>query len=639
MRHLAVVYAAFFFLLAYFFPHPELNAPFGWTMKLYDFALSMSFFAAVYALGLAVGSYVLRLAFQEAFFLSPAIGSCLFTLLAAALGHAGLIGPGYRGLWVGLAGLLGAVGLWACAALEWPVRIRPRWSGLERLALFYFVLLLALKLLEGFQLQSVGDPFSYHLAGPRYWYQVGQVRWTDDFAVLFQTGFWEYFNLWIFELIGGVGSQGLIAGQHAAQWAITALGLTAVVGGSYWIAARLAANDRKRAALATIVVMSVTLFTNFSHTSKNDTGSLAWIFSGIALSLFPSPLAWPAFAGGLLIGAGVSAKFTAGLLALPWTLAWLLLAAKNARRVLCYLAGLSLPMIPVLARNLAGTGNPFFPSLNGIFRSPKLLPSWANYLSGFQGGHWDNGRFQTFREEFTHLLLTNHLWALAGCLLLFRLARGPAPDRRLACLRIVPFLSFALFAYAMGNNAELRLGAPTVLLLSLVIADEIYAFASRHLPGSYAAWVAWGIAVASIAVSHLPLYAVSHAFRYGPSNLEIHKFTGAASKDAVRRLVPTTDRVYIDDAEFYYLLYRDIALTDALFEGICGLRPDDTVQRVQQCLADTHPRWLLMKKGSDYGRKVAALALLAPSRYQVRYEDAIAELIELKGGVSPATHH
>ena len=426
--------------------------------------------------------------------------------------------------------------------------------------------MLGLKLLEGFKLQAVGDPFTYHLSAPRYWYQSGSARFTNDFPIFYLSASWEYLYLWAYELIGGTGSEGLIAGQHFCQWLVAGLGLIGTIGAVWLILRELTSHDRLRTAVGVTVLLSIPLFTTFCHTAKNDAGVLSWVFAGCALSLLPLRSKRTAFGIGFLFGSAVAAKFTTVLFAGPWLLLWMFTRAEGIAFVTSCLAGGLLSFLPIAARNYIGTSNPFFPSLNGVFHSTKVLPSWAAYLKEFQGGFWNASRSERLLLDLIHSVPTNLFLLLAAGLALLGFLRA-RPPRTTAAFRLLPFLIFPIFLWAIGNGAELRLGAPIVVLLSILTVDELLLLSTRLGRQKITRALALGLSAWCLAASNLPLYAVIQAFRYPSSDQEIRSSPGAEGKQAIRDFVPGNERVYIEDGEYYYVLYKNIATLDTLIEG------------------------------------------------------------------------
>lgn len=576
-----------------------LEASFGWGPKLQVFAVVASLLVSMLALGERAGRRLLHLGAADSLLLAPALGSVMFAFAAFAFAHLGMLGPSLRWPWIMAAFSPLLFGLPSAAGFRW-----RGLSGPEKLAVAYVFLLLATKLTEGFKLQSIGDPFTYHLAGPRFWYQEGGARWSDELPVLFQTGPWDCLYLWAYQLLGGHGSEGLVAGQHAAQWLVAGLGSLGVPGAAAVLARKLTSSDRARVSFAVLILVSDSMFTAYTHTAKNDTGSLLWIFAGCALSMLAAERPRAAPGAGFLLGAGVAAKFTAGIFAAPWALTWVIFHRGRKKLAAGFLAAGSLALIPLALRNYLATGNPFYPSLNGIFRSEMLLPSWERYLSGFQAGNWNQTRFEALLTDlFTTTPPANRLvfpvMALAGLSLALKRNEASLP-----VFRFLPFLCLPLFGFVVGDSAELRLGAPITVMLSILVADELYSWAKR-LAGARAAGIGAAALFAwSAATSRIPLYAFHQAPRYSPSHLALHELSGGPGKAAVREHVPGGETVFVDDGEFYYLFPRKISLLDSLFEGRCGLAPEAPAAQVAGCLGRERAGWLLIKSGSTYGLKV-----------------------------------
>jgi hypothetical protein len=213
------------------------------------------------------------------------------------------------------------------------------------------------------------DALNYHLAVPKIWLERG--------AVIRLPYFWHSYLAHMVEALYALALS--LGGQTAAK--LLSLGCGALLAlGAYALARR--AFGRRPGLWAAALVLSTPLIAWLSTGAGSDNFEAVLLLAAIlgVLRWFASGRPGWAAAAGLLAGAAVGAKLNAAF-GVPVLAAAFLAAPRGPRRVPRILGGLAAfsaaaaaAAAPWYLVTLAWTGNPVFPFLNGVFRSPLGQP-------------------------------------------------------------------------------------------------------------------------------------------------------------------------------------------------------------------------------------------------------------------------
>lgn len=321
------------------------------------------------------------------------------------------------------------------------------------------------------RLDAFPDPLWYHLSAPRLWLDAGKVFAPEHAAVLFLTSYWEYLYLWGFAFLGSVNGGGLIAGQLFGQW----ISLFVAGFGSFLLLRSTYQNLfsknpeclwRKEIFCAAALLAGAQL--SGLYLAKNDWGAILFLLASTSLALSARPRhVWLA---GLFIGVGLATKLTNGFFCLG-LIGFIFIQNKHTKNSLwLFLASLLIGLLPFLLRNYLYTKNPFFPSLQFIFHSPYLGPTW-NSLAKYEGGTDFVGKFDQLKDKIIYLLIETRLTIAIAALGMFFSGINEAKKLWLALVA-----AFLLFTLRTGSLVETRLfGAGLVLLcgVSAVLAFDL----------------------------------------------------------------------------------------------------------------------------------------------------------------------
>jgi hypothetical protein len=352
-----------------------------------------------------------RLGLDEYGWLSRlARGSASFSLFAFALGVVKGIGLG-RGLpfliWLVLGYVLNA-GLPPRAPVSIPVPTRAnpptsheRWPiGLWMERIGYSVLALGgvFLVIRASNLHGTSDPSMYHLLGPRLWARAGRIAFDPAQPFAYVCSHWENLFLWGEGLLGGPGHRGLIENQLFAQWAHVVLG----GGGTLLACRRLFGRFFSFGELLPFALLAALLGgwgpLGLLHLAKNDWGVFCWLLFGVEL-VFSAQASdggrWGRLAlGGFFLGLSIAGKLNGIFPALAWA-GWAVwrdggrwdreALARRTSMAAVIAAGVAAGLAPVFLRNAIGTGDPFFPFLQGVFGASGLSMPFRLHFAGHEG--------------------------------------------------------------------------------------------------------------------------------------------------------------------------------------------------------------------------------------------------------------
>lgn len=257
----------------------------------------------------------------------------------------GILGDRFRYLYLAIL-LLGTTGV---ALPHFKLHREPAfWIALVAAALLLGILFSGATAPNLFQ-----DVLNYHLLGPWRWWMAGRASFDPSFPHLYLASYWDYLNLWPIALMGSSGSA-LFASLFFSQWLHVLLG----VGGSMLAIFAILRQSRIRpewslvAAIAGVMIFPLLWA---AWLAKNDFGAL-FFFLGSLYFLQEKKPALAGFAAGFAFAAKFSMIF--GIFFAPLVAFYL---SPRKKELLFFGIFFLLGASPILLRNWAGSGNPFFP--------------------------------------------------------------------------------------------------------------------------------------------------------------------------------------------------------------------------------------------------------------------------------------
>ncbi len=419
-----------------------------------------------------------------------ALGSAWTSITAMLLGHLGLIGLGR------LLPTLSILFAGTVANAVWSLRnpaaaTSPRVQGdvFQRAATAVVGASVGVFVVAAFYPNPFWDPLWYHLLAPRLWSEAGSIGFLKKTVVVMQAVTWEYIFLWGNALLGARDGGGLVAGQLFGQWlhALWGYGGTALAL-SFFL--KRFSNERSWLALAVLSGLCIASFQKMAMLAKNDWGICFWALVGFGI-LFDEPKLFQKrrmVVAGLFIGLAVAGKLTALFAAGTLLLLWISLDRAWLKKVPCVVLGFLMIVVPVLTWSWRETGNPFFPSMNSVFHSPFLGPSWSRAMQAYQGV----GETHKLGEYWSRLKALSSENPLMWLSLLFPFLFVLPARYRPGLKALLPFwataaLAFVAYIVKVGVSlTELRYLGPSLILLSSFPILVI----ERLLPASFS-WVRW----------------------------------------------------------------------------------------------------------------------------------------------------
>jgi len=222
--------------------------------------------------------------------------------------------------------------------------------------------------------QEHGDPLYYHLAAPKLWAQLGQIRLTESHPSFSQAVLWETVfgipQLWF----GTEGVRHHVLAQLFGQWMHFFWGQVTCVAAAYVLIRRFSRTVRESIGPLLFFAWISTTFPSFEwlgSIAKND-----YVLSAFVLTAVIEALTGKAFLAGILIGFGCSIKIFGAWAGIA-LIALLVGRGKTTKRLMLYVLGGTLAVAPFVTRNLIWTKNPLFPSLDPLL-GPHWISQWWN---------------------------------------------------------------------------------------------------------------------------------------------------------------------------------------------------------------------------------------------------------------------
>jgi hypothetical protein len=426
------------------------------------------FFLAVIGYGLAVAE---RLGFRDgSLWKVMALGTASSSLMAMLLGHARLISydlAPLAALWL-LAGIYLGSSRWRILLPERPC---PGLSWVPAAACALYLADWMAK--AGYAGAGSTDPFFYHLLGPRQWTDEGWIHFRPGYSSTIHASYWEHLFIWINMLLGDHEGRGLIEGHLFAQMVHVGLGAVTTCAAVYALVAAHAA-WRGWAWLAAFAALNSQSLAIYGWLAKNDYGLLGWSLAGLLLLFGPGARVARArrvevVAGGLLLGMAIMGKVVYSFALAPLLAAWALREHLSGRRrlVLPVAVAVAAPIIAMVVRNYAFTGDPLYPLLTIKLRLDThwLGPSHFEGLPVLLGGTSDS---LAYSARVVWMLVTDVPWLGALSLLAIPLAYA-RPNLKVPALLVSACLAgYALFASHRFGEAYYRWLGPGLLVQTAV---------------------------------------------------------------------------------------------------------------------------------------------------------------------------
>jgi hypothetical protein len=561
---------------------------FGWGKKLGVLFIALFFTRQSWAFGNLLLSRILggygagQIGAWTSAVLSLGVGSCSLATLILLVGLAGALGPNWRPLYVILLllpDLFRKPLILERFLIESPDEpLSTRWRTVLVWTLAIGILAY---LADDFSLKAHGDVFTYHLSGPRIWFDLGRIQQAGGIPIIHQTGLWDVLYLWGVELLSGPEGRGLVAVQHFSQWIHVLIGYGGSFGALYVLFMSLG-QSQSLSLIAALAGVSAHQF--HASYAKNEWGAVFWVLTGLALwewgrSHLGRSLRILCLAG-FVLGCGFAAKWTTLFLILPWMVFRVgpdelkTGGLKPAfQRCGLFLLSFVAGMAPIALRNWFQVGNPFFPTFNRFFGSPHVIPSFAAYLRNFEGD-----QFLLAPEKVLPLLKaifsdTVYPW---GVLLIpfFVIVKVRERFSSVFVLSLSVIAGLVLFLGKVGASTEPRLAGPLLVLLNASSVVIVLLVIQSLFGGIWKqkVFVAF-VFLVLLLQSNFPMYAFPRLIRTEPSNETLPKLTGGRWKKWVREHIPLGSRILHADCEYYYLLgYQNQFIPETL--EYPGVDPD-----------------------------------------------------------------
>ncbi|MBI3558176.1 MAG: hypothetical protein HY074_18070 [Deltaproteobacteria bacterium] len=402
---------------------------------------------------------------------------------AMVLGHLGLIGPSHRILLTALLFLGPGINVFSSKNIREPIFSVDKPHVFEIVSLALIAASVLLFVIAAFYPNPFYDPLWCNALAPRRWSNAGKIFFDTKSIIGFQSSYWEYLYLWGNSLLSGAPGEGLIACLLFGQWTHAFWGYGGTVL-ALWAFLAIFCDDRFWLGLAVFSGLCVHSFQKMAMIAKNDWGICFWLLAGFALLLSAKELPRKQLAAaGALIGLGLGGKFTAVFSVVPLFLLWAYVDRQVWKKAPIVFSALLLGLVPILLRNWLATGNPVFPSMNLVFKSAMLGPSWTRAMRNYDGTGIVPA-FSEFSRRLTELLRENPLLP-AGLAFPLSLVWPKKRSRLLTPLWLTLAGSFIFFAAKIGPAiVEMRyLG----LALNLWAGFSVLSIAEL---GSKARWLA-----------------------------------------------------------------------------------------------------------------------------------------------------
>ena len=436
------------------------------------------------------------------------------------------------------------------------------------LALPFFIVLL--KLLEGIQFPSHGDAYNTYLPAPRDWATNGNFSNFTHSVQFFLATSWESLYAWGTTLMGLQGGRGLDLSQFFAQWCSGGIAVLGVAFGGLALCYRLTKLLPLSSTwfpMVSIIALQVPVLRWTENLAKNDFGICFWGFSAFYFSQMAAiEIPGVAFAVGLLLGATLVGKFTAGLFGILLGLFTLL----RRRKVFFTLSGFlntTVPLIaggligvlPVLIRNTTLTGNPVFPWLPSLFPGFELgasIKAGSLHTTEFNF-HW-NQVFLYFTEILAELPFLPILFVMVF------LTKTSKPFKTLSWIGILALFAFTLF---FRPSTEIRYQGPTLLILASLSIYSLYYFielASQKFLPQFSNAILIVLTFVLLIQSNISFFSLAQIggkkFNPWSKQSEALRDTGGIGKLWIRNHLSPSETLFVlgDDYPYYLMDYRSI---------------------------------------------------------------------------------
>ena len=619
--------------------HPQLpDTHFGWLQTLGVFFVFLQFLLSIHVWG-SLLFQVLPDSVKQSQKL-PSMAKLVFSLAFGSL---------FLAFWIAVFAALGVVGksyvlpellFLLSPLLYFRKEFRKNASFAPAMGPSLLILfLVAVRLLDSWRLLPHGDVLMYHLSAPRIWFDTGTFESLLPNPVYLQASFFEYLYQWGNLIFAGEPGQGLVASELFSQMLHAGLGF----GGTILCLASIFEYFGLNRWSCVIAALMGANYGSLSWTvsiAKNDFGTTLWGLSGVLFFLIVET--WtPALLVtlGVLLGVSFFAKLTSGFfliifcLYLFWKfLRWgsFLHAVRNG---FCIAGGMILGGMPIWLRNWSLTGNPVFPTLNGVFKSPYLGNSFQaavdqHHLLHFSGtltewlAIWD--RLKTESSLFPMMFIG------LICIFVSKKVRTVLGE-----FGWVAWISFVLFLGTVGIKADLRwFGIGWVFLFS-VGATGVFLFI-QNLPSAKIRKAGlWIVAGLILGFCQFPFHVIGKAVKGkfpSPESQVYNTTAGAAKKWFREHADPKAHVLTTGDTETYFISAWNPIIATVFPAADAMIASQPSMEIFGAFLAANHFKYVLDLKDYQGGRSLQAQAmepLLQQMRAKVIHEDASGKIYEL----------
>ncbi|MFT6069545.1 MAG: hypothetical protein ACJAT2_000993 [Bacteriovoracaceae bacterium] len=326
-------------------------------------------------------------------------------------------------------------------------------------------LIFILKLIETFCFINYIDPFCYHLAFAKIWYETSFIEAMRDNDLFLFSGYFDF--LYIIPMYISKGDYFLAQKLGQVTHFILSLGLGSFLLFRYF-------NNKTWAILSAISLLTISKSSTFFLVAKNDGGlSLAILFCYILIFdnkfLKVSGLKRAMFIGAI-VGMIPAIKLNGLCYAVPLALYYILKNRSEYKKLFYFCLFGLLVFSPVLIKNWYFIKSPFFPALLTIFpgESSEVM---INFYTKFLGAKFE---WSLLVEHLNYFLLGKVLLALTPFVFIFKIVKKDkfSVDSNY-CAFIISLLSYLLYIKVNGGIPTPRYIFPCYFLLIFFLFHEL----------------------------------------------------------------------------------------------------------------------------------------------------------------------
>jgi len=326
-----------------------------------------------------------------------------------------------------------------------------------------FSLIFILKILETMSFIDYYDPFAYHLAMPRIWYETSFMEALKENDLFILAGLFDYLYIIPMYLTGG----DLFTTQKVSQFLHFFFGL----GLSSILLIKIFKN-KTIGLLAGITLLTISKGSTFFLVAKND-GPLALLVLLCFLMIFDEKvfkkLEGPTRAAfiGLLMGLIPTVKLNGLLYLVPISVYFVIKYRREIKSILICSAISILVLLPTLIKNWILIKNPLFPALLGKIPG-ESTSQMRLFYSKFVGSDF---QIDLLMQHFSYFLLGKALFILVLPILIYKIYKKDINKNYIPVLLAAS--SYFIYVIINGGLPTYRFVFPGYFLICFFIFKEI----------------------------------------------------------------------------------------------------------------------------------------------------------------------